>query len=169
MNPSYLRIRQPKDAVLPRFARWRGYDAVPALIETDISRAVELATTPAGTWLWPALFIFEKNGWTVFDDLAGSLSSQPADSWVELAGQDELVFAGYNDSIGYGELIVIRDGQVLREFLACKDEPEVNVDRGRLETETATPIKSWIDVASFVDDDDLGFNDKGWLWISQPT
>jgi hypothetical protein len=44
----------------------------------------------------------------------------------------------------------------------------VNVDRGRLPFEQEHPLKSWIEVASFVDDDELFFADNGWLWAEDP-
>jgi hypothetical protein len=162
---SYFRLRQPRESALARLARFCGVPEISPLIETSILRAVDLATTPEGTWRLPALFIFEEGGWTVFDDLAGSFSARPADSWLEFVGQDEFVFAAYNDAIGYGELIVIQGGKVVREFLHDSDEPAAYVDRGRLEFERTAPIKSWIEVASFVDDDDLSFAENGSLWV----
>ncbi|MBZ9687369.1 hypothetical protein G9F72_013640 [Clostridium estertheticum] len=45
------------------------------------------------------------------------------------------------------------------------DDPELNVDMWKLEREEEQPIHSWVDVASFVDEDDIIFSDAGWLWI----
>jgi hypothetical protein len=42
----------------------------------------------------------------------------PAGRWIDRAGDDELVFAGYNDAISYGQLIVVREGRIVRDELA---------------------------------------------------
>ncbi|GCD10057.1 hypothetical protein Ctaglu_16800 [Clostridium tagluense] len=75
------------------------------------------------------------------------------------------MFAGYNDSIPYGELIIIRNGKILREFMDMPDDPELNIDMGKLEKEEEKPIHSWVDVASYVDEDSIIYSDTGWLWI----
>ncbi len=82
----------------------------------------------------------------------------------EFAGSDELVFAGYNDAIGYGEFVLVRDGRVVREFLEDPHNPEANANVGTSEVE-GEPFKSWVDVASFVDADEFGFSDAGLLWV----
>ncbi|MBC7853498.1 MAG: hypothetical protein IAF94_08685 [Pirellulaceae bacterium] len=115
-------------------------------------------------WLGKAVFVSEVGEWTLFQDLSGALSAIPGHTWLQFAKNDELVFAGYNDAIGYGELVEVSAGIVRREFLDDRDSPESNVNAGRLE-DPHEPFESWIEVASYVDDDDLGFSDVGWLWI----
>ena len=73
------------------------------------------------------------------------------------------MLAGYNDAIGYGELIVIRDGKVAREFLYDAENPQCNVDNGSLPE--VDPLRTWIEVASFVDDDPIAFSENGLLWM----
>ena len=87
---------------------------------------------------------------------------------LEFAGDYEFVFAGYNDSIPYGELIVIRNRKVVRDFLHDEVNPEENVDR-RGTCADIDELKSWIDVASFVDDDDVVFAETGLLWLHGPA
>jgi hypothetical protein len=54
---------------------------------------------------------------------------------------------------------------VVREFLHDAKDPAAGVDRGRLDFEDVKRIDSWIDVASFVDSDELSFDENGWLWM----
>lgn len=164
MNPSYARIRVPKAEALRRYATWNQLGEVGRLVSTDPVSAVRQACDDRGHWRGNALFIHERAGWTVLNDLSGCLSCIPAESWLEFAGPNELVFAGYNDAIGYGELIAINGGQVLREFLYLAGSPGENVNRGRLESD-CEPLESWVEVAGFIDRDDLAFSERGWLWV----
>ena len=164
MNPSYCRIHVPKDEALQRFAEWMQLSQVGPLIETTSTEAVRLACDERGMWRGGAIFVSEVLDWTLLQDLSGCLGGVPADEWLKLARNNDLVFAGYNDAIRYGELIAIAGGSVVREFLDDPDSPESNVNVGRLESENV-PFKSWTDVAEFVDADVLGFSDSGWLWV----
>ena len=107
------------------------------------------------------MFAHEANGWTVFDDYTGYLGGLPAERWISLAGDDELVFAGYNDAIPYGQLIVVREGRIVREFLHDLQDPSNNVNHGRLELERSTLIDDWVDAAWFVDSDELVGRSRG--------
>jgi hypothetical protein len=112
----------------------------------------------AGTgdeWRGVAVFAHEANGWTVFDDYTGYLGTLPANRWVPLAGDDELVFAAYNEAVPYGQLIVVQHGRVVREFLHDLDDPSHDVNHGRLELERSKLIDDWVDAAWFVDSDEL--------------
>lgn len=164
MNPSYCRINIPKDEALRRFADWNQLSHVGPLVATNSMEAVRLACDERGMWRGHAIFVSELSGWTLFQDLSGCLGAIPAERWRDFAQTDDLVFAGYNDAVRYGELIVISGESVLREFVDSGDasQPEVNI--GRLENETI-PFKSWIDIATFVDEDRLAFSDSGWLWV----
>jgi hypothetical protein len=164
MNPSYCRIRVPQAAALERFAAWQHLPRVGPLEHADCVEAVRLACDERGMWRGNAVLVSEVGGWTLFMDLSGILSGVGANRWREFAGSDELVFAGYNDAIGYGEFVLIRGGQVVREFLDDAQEPEVNVNTGRSDV-AGEPFRSWVDVASFVDADELGFSDAGLLWV----
>jgi len=164
MNPSYCRIRLPQSAALERFAAWQHLPRVSPLVPADSVRAVELACDEQGMWRGHAVLVSEVGGWTLFSDLSGVLGGVPAERWREFAGSDELIFAGYNDAIGYGEFVLVRDGRVDREFLDDPDNPEENSNRGSSNVE-GEPFKSWMDVASFVDADELGFSEAGLLWV----
>jgi hypothetical protein len=60
---------------------------------------------------------------------------------------------------------VIENGKILREFLYDENSPEVNVNRGQLVGSPVEPMETWIQAASFVDDDDLAFSERGLLWL----
>jgi len=167
MCPSYLRIRLPLSTALGRFGAWIGLPELAPARSVNAIKAVEEACDSSGGWRGVALFVHESDGWTVFDDLTGYLASVPAARWAALAGRDELIFAGYNDSVPYGQLIAVRSGSVVREFLEDLQDPRQNVNRGRFDFERDSPIDDWIAAASFVDGDDLadaGAAD-GLLWL----
>ena len=164
MNPSYCRVRVPRSAALERFAAWLRLPRIGPLVPTDIGKAVPLACDERGLWRGHAVFVSEVEDWTLFQDLSGVLGGVTADRWQEFAGTDELVFAGYNDAIRYGELVLVRGGQIVRVFLDDRTNPQENIDVGVSDSE-GEPFRSWIDVASFVDADDLGFSETGLLWV----
>jgi hypothetical protein len=165
MNPSYFRIRLPKSDAMARFASWFHLPELEPPRVVSLSDAVDSACDENGRWRGSALYVYENGDWTVFEDLSGHCGSISADSWLSFAEYDAFIFAGYNDAISYGELIVIENGVVVREFLYDADNPEVNVNRGELTSSSVEPMESWIEAASFVDDDDLAFSENGLLWL----
>jgi hypothetical protein len=166
MNPSYLRLRLPIAEALKRFSGWIGYPQLGPPRKVKSSKVVD-AACKNGYWRSVvAVFIYESEDWTVFDDQTGHLASVSKEQWRSLARQDELVFAGYNDSVPYGQIIVVRFGRVVREFLKDQQDPRSNVNRGKLPFESNSPMKSWIDAASFVDEDEIvTYPDTGLLWM----
>ena len=163
MNPSYCRIRVPQATALERFAAWLGIAPV-GLVPTDTISAVRLACDEQGMWRGNAVLVSEVGDWTLFQDLSGVLGGVPANQWLEFAGSDELVFAGYNDAIGYGEIVLVRGGRVGRVFTDDPDNPETNTNTGKSDVK-GEPFKSWVDVDSFVDNDEYGYSEAGLLWV----
>ena len=158
---SYARIPAPLPRALERFAAWIALPELEPPRRCRSRDAFDVACV-GNQWRGVAVFAHEANGWTVFDDYTGYLGTLPAERWLGLAGDDELVFAGYNDAIPYGQLIVVREGRVVREFLHDLQDPSHDVNHGRLELERATLIDDWVDAAWFVDSDelaDLGANE----------
>src|SRR5581483_11859651 len=158
------RINVPQVAALERFAAWQNLPRVGPLIPTDSVHAVRLACDERGMWRGHAVLVSEVGGWTLFTDLSGVLGGIPASTWLEFAGSDELAFAAYNDAIDYAELILIRGGRVIREFLDDAQNPDMNCNRGMSDM-AGEPFKNWIDVASFMDADGKGFSQAGQLWV----
>jgi hypothetical protein len=90
MTPSDCRLRTPPDDAVRRFAAW---NRIPQ-------------TGP----------LFRDRRLHLFQDLSGVLCCIPSPAWLEFAGDDDLVFAAYNDGAAYGELLVVGDGGIVREF-----------------------------------------------------
>ena len=162
----YVRLPLPLPAALQRFGDWIGLPELEPPRRVRSRESFDLACI-GEEWRGVAVFVHEANGWTVFDDYTGYLGALPAERWVALAGSDELVFAAYNDAIPYGQLIVVRDGRIVREFLHDLQDPSHNVNHGRLDLERATLIDDWVDAAWYVDSDELADDaaDEGTLLL----
>lgn len=166
MCPSYLRIRLPLAEALQRFSDWIPFPAFAPPQKAAWNKVNDFACKDGDWRCKVVLFIHESGEWTVFEDQSGYLSAFTSDKWLELAGLDEVVFAGYNDSIPSGHLIAIQQGQIVREFLDNTASPLSPVNRGQLDFEGENPLKDWIGVASFVDDDEIVCSpDDGLLWM----
>ena len=151
---SYARIPVPLPDAISRFDAWI---ALPELEPPRRMRSRDSfdVACVGNEWRGIAVFAHESRGWTVFDDYTGYLGMLPAARWIDLAADDELVFAGYNDAIPYGQLIVVRGRRVVREFLHDVQDPAFIVNHGRLELERSRPIDDWVDAAWFVDSNEL--------------
>jgi hypothetical protein len=150
----YARLPLPLAAALERFGAWIGLSELEPPRHMRSRDSFDVACV-GNEWRGVAVFAHEANGWTVLDDYTGYLGTLPADRWVALAGGDELVFAAYNEAVPYGQLIVVQQGGVVREFLHDLDDPSHNVNHGRLELERSKLIDDWVDAAWFVDSDEL--------------
>lgn len=72
---------------------------------------------------------FEKRGkWVLAEDFSGTqLFGWDASSWGELAGQEELIYAYYDEELN-AEFVHVKDGVCVRAYLAY--EGEVDTDEG---------------------------------------
>ena len=166
MCPSYARIRLPLTEALARFAEWVGLPALGPPKELKWNEVVDAACQDGAWRSLVAVYVYQSGEWTVFADQTGHLASFSADQWRSFAGRNEFVFAGYNDTVPYGQLTVIQNGNIVREFLDDQQDPGQNVNRGRLDSEKKYPIKDWITAASFVDEDPIVSEpDTGLLWM----
>jgi hypothetical protein len=126
MNPSYLRLRRPLEDAIARYGAWIGLPGLAPPRDVDEDDAVDV-------------YIFAEGPWTVFEELSGGLAARPAEDWVRLADGGDLIYAGYNDAIGYGELVRVDAGKLVRQFLQDEQDPSADVDVGRLPEEAAEP------------------------------
>src|SRR5262249_21554512 len=144
----------------------------PELEPPNKMRASQAVRSACKNGVWRstvAVYVYENEPWTVFDDLTGYLATFTAGQWREFAGPDELVVAGYNDAVPYGQLIVVRSGRVVREFLEDRQDPRQDVNRGSLDSEKARPIHDWVSAAAFADDDKIAtLPDEGLLCLLGP-
>ena len=150
---------------MQRLLSWSQKSELTPPVEVESLHAVELACNDQGQWRGCALFVYEKQEWTVFEDLTGCFSALPAKDWLRFAKDNDFLFAGYNDAIGYGELIAIQDGKVLKEFFEDRQDSKDNRNQGYLPLEQTQPIQSWIEVGSVVDEDEIVGAETGWLWL----
>ena len=166
MVSSYVRVRCRVEEAMARYGRWIGVPEVgpPRLVrERD---KIDLALAD-GNWLGLAVYIYDSDSWTVFEELSGGLATRSPADWLTLAEGDDLVYAGYNDTIAYAELVVVEKGVLVRQFLEDEQEPGTNVDVGRLPEEAGAPFEDWIQVMGWVeaDEEKLARTEEGWLWI----
>jgi hypothetical protein len=166
MVSSYLRLRCPREEAMARYGRWIGQPelALPRLVpERD---AIDLALVD-GDWAGLAVFVYASGPWAVFEELSGGLGERTSESWLELAQGGDLVYAGYNDTVPYAQLIVIEQGRLIRQYLQDEQDSSEDVDIGQLPEEARHPFEDWIAVMGWVeaDEDKLDRPKEGWLWI----
>ena len=91
-----------------------------------------------------------EDGWTYFVDFEGGaffgLSNQ---EWKKLANGRSVIYVYYDEGLN-AELIVIKNGALIREFSLYEDEPDANVNFGAFEYEERLPIEDWNDVVTFL-------------------
>ena len=160
MNPSYFRIKLHMNEAIDRLCAWNDA-SYKERIETRYSKAVHVCIDEKGNWKGQCLYVYEKNGWTIFEDLSGRYSFIEPASWLEFAEDNEFLLAGYNDAIIYAELLAITDRKVTKYFLKCDDCPEEDANEG----DGIPEIENWVDVASFVDEDELVYAETGTVLI----
>lgn len=168
MCPSYMRIRLPLKQALDRLSEWLERPLPEPPHEVSSQDAFRLAYDGQGQTTGFPLFVYQVGDWTVFRDfLSGGFSGVALQEWQKLAETDDLVFAAYNDAVGYGELIVLSQGQVVRYFVAYPDAPEESRNIGSLPERSKEPIEDWVGVAGFLDDDSIIHrgSDRGLLWL----
>jgi hypothetical protein len=168
MVSSYVRIRCSLEDAMARYARWIGQPELgrPRLVpERD---KIDLALKH-GDWVGLAVFVYAADPWTVIEELSGGLALQSTESWLELAQGGDLVYAGYNDTIPYAQLVIIEQGRLIRQYLQDEQDSSEDVDLGRLPEEAKEPFGNWIDAMAWVeaDEDKLRRPSQGWLWIHQ--
>lgn len=151
---------------LARFSRWIGLPELAPPRMVKASNLVECATKDGAWQSVVAVCVYHCSDWSIFEDLTGHLATFSAEQFRKLAGQEDVVFAGYNDSVPYVQLIVVQRGIIVREFLDDRQDPRNNVNRGRIDIENESPINDWTDAALFVDEDNLvPYGDDGLLWM----
>jgi hypothetical protein len=165
---SYVRVRCPPEEAMARYGRWIGAPEVRPLRLVPEREIFDLATLDE-EWLGLAVFIYASGPWTVIEEVSGGLAARSPESWLDLAQGGDLVFASYNDTIAYAMLVVVIGGRLVRQFLQDEQEPDEDVNEGRLPEESRQRFENWTDVARWVEEDEseLTRPEEGWLWIHQ--
>jgi hypothetical protein len=168
VNPSYLLLRRPFDDAIARYGAWIDLPEVEPRREVAERDAIDLALD-GDDWKGLAVFVFSSGDWTVFEELSGGLGSRPAEDWLRLADGGDLIYIACNDAIGYGELVQVNGGKLVRQFLQDEQDPSGDVSVGQLPDEEDQPIVDWTDIAFRLEEreEDFTARDRGWLWIHQ--
>ena len=88
-----------------------------------------------------------REDWTLEQDFSGTqLFGWEVSSWVELAGNDELIYAYYDENMN-AEFVHIKNGICLRVYQEY--DGEVDTDEG---DDPEISISEWSDVADYIDD-----------------
>ena len=88
-----------------------------------------------------------REDWTLAQDFSGTqLFGWEVSSWVELAGNDELIYAYYDENMN-AEFVHIKNGICLRVYQEY--DGEVDTDEG---DDPEISISEWSDVADYIDD-----------------
>lgn len=90
---------------------------------------------------------YEKRGdWILAEDFSGTqLFGWGISDWVELAGDDELIYAYYDEDMN-AEFIHVRDGVCVRAYMQY--DGEADIDEGE---DTETSVRKWSDVGNYMD------------------
>ena len=70
MNPSYVRIQLAQETAILRFMSWINLPEIEPPIVVAWGKEVDLAAK-GSQWRGAAFFVYENNGWTVFEDMTG--------------------------------------------------------------------------------------------------
>ena len=88
-----------------------------------------------------------KEDWTCVQDFSGTqFFGWEISSWVEMAGDNELIYAYYDENMS-AEFVHIKNGACLRAYQEY--DGEVDTDEG---DDPEISISEWSDVADYIDD-----------------
>ena len=88
-----------------------------------------------------------KGEWVLAEDFSGTqLFGWEVSAWLELAGEDELIYAYYDEDMN-AEFIFIQNGLCMRAYQEYNGE--VDTDEGE---DPDISVSDWSDVADFIDE-----------------
>ena len=154
MNPVYFRIRLPLEKAMERLILWSGI-TYSRCMESDFRNDDIFCDSEKHEKCY-RLGVNSCGEWTVFEDLTGAYSFISVEKWHEFAENDELIVAGFNDDVTYGEFIVFRNG-ILIKYFSYDELSDISFNAGVYDYK----INYWTDVAGFIEDDKFYFSDKG--------
>ena len=85
--------------------------------------------------------------WCVGENIEGNTYS--IERLFELAGNGEIIYLYFDEDLLDGELVVIREGKLVRKLFDYYSTPELNENIGKIEYEETNKLISWIDIASY--------------------
>jgi hypothetical protein len=118
--------------------------------------APEIAMRRVREWVdapLPFLSVTEHpNSWVTLDLGGYSLEYLDTEDWLRLGKHVDLFFESYSTSLCAGEILVILAGEVRRHIVIDSVHPEHQLNIGRMRYEERSPLLSWTDIWTFVED-----------------
>ena len=93
------------------------------------------------------LFYEISTNWCVGENIEGNTYS--IERLFDLAGNDEIIYTYFDEDLLDGELVVIREGKLVRKLFDYYSTPELNENIGTLEYEATNKLINWVDIASY--------------------
>ena len=93
------------------------------------------------------LEFFQRGDWVLAEDFSGTqLFGWEVSTWLELAGEDELIYAYYDENMN-AEFVFIQNGLCMRAYQEY--DGEVDTDEGE---DSDISIAGWTDIADYMDE-----------------
>ena len=90
---------------------------------------------------------FQRGDWVLGEDSSGpQLFGWDISSWLELAGENELIYAYYDEDMN-AEFVFIQNGLCMRSYQEY--DGEVDTDEGE---DMDIAVSNWSDVADYIDE-----------------
>ena len=89
----------------------------------------------------------QKGDWVLAEDFSGTqLFGWEGSAWLKLAGEDELIYAYYDEDMN-AEFVFVENGLCMRAYQEYNGE--VDTDEGE---DPDISVSDWSDVADFIDE-----------------
>ena len=85
--------------------------------------------------------------WCVGENIEGNTYAM--ERLFDLAGNSEIIYLYFDEDLLDGELVVIREGKLVRKLFDYYSTPELNENIGKIEYEETNKLINWIDIASY--------------------
>jgi hypothetical protein len=161
MCPGFVKLKLPRKIATDRLRTWLGRREILAPTPVQPAELTSTATDSQGRWRGLVVAIREHEGWTIFEDLSGGLCAlghADASRWLGLDG--ELVVAEYNDALPFAAMVMVEGRQLVLDFFDDPSRPELHrIASG------GTGIRTWVDVAALIDEDDAWVESPAQIWI----
>lgn len=90
-----------------------------------------------------------SDDWSVIETENGECYAESI--LIQLAEENNIIYAYINEDLLEGELIIIEGGTVVRKIFDYYSTPELNLNIGHIAYEDNKIISSWIDIGAFTD------------------
>lgn len=95
-------------------------------------------------------FFYDLNDeWSVLEDKRGDTYS--VDILLKMASDNELIYSYVDEDMLDGELVVIKNGNVVRKLYDYYYTPELSINSGVIEYEKQNKLEKWSDIGLYVE------------------